>query len=97
MHMHCVLVRPLVLVGGLLVLASQALADGDLPANRELCQTEARQRIKPRRSGVDLLTISYESRQAYVRQCMARLLGDPISTGSLKGPSKGTALRTVDR
>ena len=77
------------LVGALLILPFTSYADEDLAAKRGLCQTEARERIKPPHAGsVDLFQITMESRQAYVRECMARAPSPPVSTGLVNEPKK---------
>ncbi len=54
----------------LLVMPAGLRADEDLTAKRELCQTEARQRIKPPLAGsIELFRITVESRQVYVSAC----------------------------
>jgi len=81
---------------GLLMAPSELRADEDLAAKRANCHIEARERIKPPRAGsIELFQITVESRQAYVRECMARAPLDPVSTGALPdlikastGPSK---------
>ena len=77
------------LFGALLILPFSSSADEDLAAKRGLCQTEARQRIKPPHAGsVDLFQITMESRQTYVRECMARAPAPSVSTGSVNEPKK---------
>lgn len=67
----------------------QSHADDDLVAKRFACQAEARQRFtRLRPSSIELFQITLESRQAYVRECMARALSSPAATGSLKEPTK---------
>src|SRR3712207_4177548 len=76
------------LAATLMISSGAAVADEDLVAKRELCQSEARQRFKPPQAGsFDLLKITIESRQAYVRDCMAR---DPSVTtaGSVQDLAK---------
>ncbi len=84
-----------------LVLPMQSHADDDLVAKRSACQAEARQRIKPpRAASIDLYQITLESRQAYVRECMARAPTNPFATGSLKEPTRradGLPQRSVPR
>ena len=77
------------LFGTLLILPFSSYADEDLAAKRALCQAEARQRIKPPHAGpVDLFQITMESRQVYVRECMARAPAPSVSTGSVNEPKK---------
>ena len=79
------------LTAGLLLLPSELRADEDLAAKRASCQNEARERIKPPRAGsVELFQITVESRQAYIRECMARAPVDPVSTGALRQLIKAT-------
>ena len=79
------------LTAGLLMVPSELRADEDLSAKRASCQMEARERIKPPRAGsVELFQITVESRQAYVRECMARAPVDPVSTGALRELIKAT-------
>jgi hypothetical protein len=76
---------------GLLLLPSELWADEDLAAKRASCQNEARERIKPPRAGsIELFQITVESRQAYIRECMARAPADPVSTGALRELIKAT-------
>jgi hypothetical protein len=70
---------------------SELRADEDLAAKRASCQNEARERIKPPRAGsIELFQITVESRQAYIRECMARAPADPVSTGALRELIKAT-------
>ncbi len=89
------------LTAGLLLLPSELRADEDLAAKRASCQNEARERIKPPRAdSVELFQITVESRQAYVRECMARAPVDPVSTGALRQLIKattGTSKPTLSR
>ena len=79
------------LTAGLLLLPSELWADEDLAAKRASCQMEARERIKPpRASSIELFQITVESRQAYIRACMARAPVDPVSTGALRQLIKAT-------
>ncbi len=85
MHPHCASATPWLLAATLLVLSKGLCADEDLAAKRKLCQTEARQRIKPPGSiSVELFKIAVESRQVYIRECMARAPIDRVSTASLR-------------
>ncbi len=91
MHACRTSAAPCLLTTALLVLSTGLRADEDLAAKRELCQTEARQRIKPPRpNSVELFKIAVESRQVYVRECTARALIDPVSTASLRELIKAT-------
>lgn len=75
---------PWLLSASLLLVPSSLVADEDLPAKRELCQTEARERIKARRgNGPDLYEITTRARQSYIRECMARAPEDWLTTGSV--------------
>ena len=79
------------LTAGLLMVPSELRADEDLAAKRASCQNEARERIKPPRAGsIELFQITVESRQAYIRACMARAPVDPVSTGALRQLIKAT-------
>ena len=79
------------LTAGLLMVPSELRADEDLAAKRASCQNEARERIKPPRAdSVELFQITVESRQAYIRECMARAPVDPVSTGALRQLIKAT-------
>ena len=73
------------LPAGLLLLPFAASADETLSGKRELCQTEARQQIKPRRShDPSLYSIALDARQAYIRECMARARAEPVTTGAVE-------------
>ena len=63
-----------------------ASADENLPAKREACQVQARQQIKAPRKGVDLYRLVVERRQAYLRDCMARVPHEEITTGAVPLP-----------
>ena len=74
-----------------MLLPSELRADEDLAAKRAGCQMEARELIKPPRAGsIELFQITLESRQAYIRECMARAPVDPVSTGALRQLIKAT-------
>ena len=85
MHARHTSAAPWLLAATLLVLTTGLHADEDLAAKRELCQREARQRIKPPGPvSVELFKITLESRQVYVQECMARAPMDPVSRASLR-------------
>ena len=60
-----------------------ASADENLPAKREACHMQARQQIKALYKGVDLYRFVIERRQVYLRDCMARVPNEEITTGSV--------------
>lgn len=91
-------VAPWLLAAGLLLLPFAVVADETLSAKRELCQAEARQQIKPRRSNdPSLYSITLDARQAYIRECMARARAEPVTTGAVeKRQNTGKAQKAND-
>ena len=91
MHLGFLSLVIALVTAGLLMLHSELWADEDLSTKRASCQNEARGRIKPPRAGsIKLFQITVESRQAYIRACMARAPIDPVSTGALRQLIKAT-------
>jgi hypothetical protein len=101
MHLGFLSLVIALVTAGLLMLPSELWADEDLSTKRASCQMEARERIRPLRAGsIELVQITIDSRQAYVRECMGRAPADPVSTGALRelinattGTSKGALPR----
>jgi hypothetical protein len=76
-----------------------SMAEENLPAKRQLCQSEARERIKPRgRADGSLYPALIRKRHGYVQECMARAPGEPKSkaTGSIttKAPAQPAGAKT---
>jgi hypothetical protein len=83
----------------LLLAPVPALADGGLSGKRATCQSDARRQIKSRAGyGASLYGVTMDARGKFVRDCMARVRADSVTSGSVAPipaapvePQKGTA------